>query len=290
MNVKLNTLKHMSESSKVKKTIIQVTCGSTGTDYVRLGNRSDDFSLGDYFNEFSNLEKAEIGIQLIRSGQTFRKENKGKWVQLTTSKGNELLVYFSKDNDKSSNSFLTHSRCAIATAKETSAILAEKEDMPPLGLNLGWHSLTKDSTFNSINAEFIKMNMPIVSKETIYMISIPKLKPHKYLDLNLSEASLMIVFHIFNDAFNTTKRKDDKMEMNFTSDIYSKLTSLNLVVSRSTVKVLLKIILPKCLKTMKHKGTVPNEKHKGTEPNEIISIVKTIVKAMQTGKPALMLT
>jgi hypothetical protein len=61
MNVKLNTLKHMSESSKVKKTIIQVTCGSTGTDYVRLGNRSDDFSLGDYFNEFSNLKKQKSG-------------------------------------------------------------------------------------------------------------------------------------------------------------------------------------------------------------------------------------
>jgi hypothetical protein len=160
-----------------------------------------------FFPNFSEIEMAEIGYDLIKNGQKYRKENKGKWIEMETSQKKTIEVYFAHENDEKGAHFLTHGRCAIVTARATSKILANNNDMPAFGLNVGWQSTCTDANLAVINNLLTKQKLEMISKESLIMISIPKVKPHPILNLTQSEANLMICFHIINDAYNTSKRK-----------------------------------------------------------------------------------
>jgi hypothetical protein len=46
------------------------------------------------------VERAEIGIKLIRDGISMKKENKGKWIRLHTTSSKYIDIYFANENDE----------------------------------------------------------------------------------------------------------------------------------------------------------------------------------------------
>lgn len=115
---------------------------------MRLANKSDDVDLADYF-EFTADERAEIGMELIRSGQRFTREHKANGSASVHQ--NTTDIYFAGSNDGKSNNLITH---ATVTARPTSEVLSAKDDMPALGLNLGWQAVAEDSMINDLNILF----------------------------------------------------------------------------------------------------------------------------------------
>jgi hypothetical protein len=274
--IKINTIKTIDESKNVKTSISTITCGRLDEeDYVKLANKSEDIDITVFFEGFNEKDKPEIGIQLARNGIAHKKENKDKWLKLSTSSGKALDIYFAASDDEKSNNYLTHGRCAIVTARETAAILVKYDDMPALGLNIGWHGLINESTISDINKFLLENKLPAVSAESLMMASIPKVKPNICLKLNHSEKYIMITFHVINDAFNSSKRKDGKFEASFTSDIYSKLLNMNFEPDGNKVLDMVKLCLPKCYLNMRHKGALPRE---------LVGIIKKIVKSFESWK------
>jgi hypothetical protein len=49
------------------------------------------------------------------------------------------------------NRFMTHTRCAIATARSTASKLVEQMDVPALGMNVGWHRVITDIMVEELN-------------------------------------------------------------------------------------------------------------------------------------------
>jgi hypothetical protein len=254
MDAKINTMMAAEKAEMKTDKAKTVVCGSIGHDYVRLTNKTDDINVEDFFTDFSDADKCQIGVDLIRVGLDLKRENAGGWVAMTLTSGKVLKIYFPKANDEGSRKFLTHGRCAVATARETSAFLASKEDMPALGLNLGWQAIAEEVCISKLNKVFQDANMPLITNQIVYMIAIPKVKPHKIMNLSSSEAHLMLSFHVINDAYNSKKRKDKKYEGNFTSEVYSKMVNLGIDVKVPILKKILNIVTKPCLSTMRHKG------------------------------------
>jgi hypothetical protein len=145
--------------------------------------------------------------------------------------------------------------------------------MPALGLNVGWHGLTTASSISDIKKLFTDKQMPAIKKESILMACIPKVKPNPCLNLSISEACIMLTFHLINDAYNSSKRKDNKYEANFTADIYSKLINLGHEPDGQILLELVKLCIPRCYLNMRHKGVIPRE---------MVGIIKRIVKSFES--------
>jgi hypothetical protein len=275
LKIKLNTLKLMEDSNSIAKGKINFDCGPLDDTYKKLANRTEDVDIMAFFEGFTQDDKAEIGIELARNGLKYKKENNGKWITLRTTGGKKVEIYFASSDDEKGNNYLTHGRCAIATARETSMILVEKDNCTALGLNIGWKGILNVSALSDINAFFSQINIPPITLESMMMAAIPKVKPNPCLNMNVSEAYIMICFHIINDSFNSSKRKDSKYEANFTSDIFSKLNNMNINVQGNIIMKIMEIILPKCFREMKHKGAIGRE---------MVSIIKTITKTLVSWK------
>jgi hypothetical protein len=101
---------------------------------------------------------------------------------------------------------------------------------------------------------------------------IPKIKPHAVLKVTNSEAYMMVCFHILNDVFNSTKKKDGKYEANFTADVFSKLNNLGIDIQGEIALDIIKMVLPRCFKNMHHKGRIPKK---------VISIIKSIAQSFE---------
>jgi hypothetical protein len=71
------------------------------------------------------------------------------------------------------------------------------------------------------------------------------------------------------------KRKDGKFEANFTADVFSKLSTLNISFQGNIILGIMKIILPKCFKNMKHRGKIDRS---------IVNIIKSITKTLESWK------
>jgi hypothetical protein len=274
LDIKLTTLKQICTSVNIVKKKILDHQWLSVENYEKMGNKSEEVDYKEYFSLMDSEEMAEIGIELIRSGQVLKKENKGRWVRLRTTKGHYVEIYFSDNPNEKSNRFLTHGRCATVTAYQTAKVLLEHEDMPALGLNIGWQSLSDDNALANLNQILTNLGVNNVNKQDIYMISIPKLKPNRGLVLSKGQAILMLAFHIINDAYNTSKRSDGKY-ISFTREIYSKLGNVGIYVSGSDLLAVLKYAAPKCIKAMKHKTVIPRD---------IVNLLKAIVKTIETWK------
>jgi hypothetical protein len=121
-------------------------------------------------------EKAEIGVDLIRSGLNLKKEYTGKWVWFKITYSNGINISFTKDPEKN-NGFLAHGRRATAPAHETARVL-EKEEKPSTGLYVGWYALINNNR-NEMNNFYLSRDMDAITKQKRYLICIPKVKPHK---------------------------------------------------------------------------------------------------------------
>jgi hypothetical protein len=117
LNLKLSTMKTITESKSLKKVISEIRCGAISDSYVKLANKSKDIDITSFFEKFTDAEKAEVGIELARNGLKYKKENKGKWLKLLTTTEKEVEIYFAASDDEKSNNYLTHGRCAILTAR-----------------------------------------------------------------------------------------------------------------------------------------------------------------------------
>jgi hypothetical protein len=93
------------------------------------------------------------------------------------------------------------------TARDTAALLVKYDDMPALGLNIGWHGLMNESAVGDINAYFLSVNISAIDKEGLMMACIPKVKPNIRLKMIHAEKYVMLLFHLINDAFNSSKRR-----------------------------------------------------------------------------------
>ncbi|XP_021925885.1 uncharacterized protein LOC110832828 isoform X1 [Zootermopsis nevadensis] len=271
MKSKLNSMRIMNNQAIYAKDALNVACGSVSNDYKRLTNKSEEFNLDDIFEKFSSLDKAEIGIELIRNGLWYKKEYKGKRMTLNCTSGVSISIYFPTRDDDKGNVAFTHGRVAVATARETAAILMDKDDVPALGLNIGWQAMATESSVNKVNRVLIEHKLQGIEKSFMYMVCIPKVKPHSVLGLKKGEAHIMMIFHIMNDSYNSLKRRDNKIEASFTSGIFSKLENLGIEVQVTIIKALLSVVIPICLKNMRHKG-------EGSK--EVVSVIKSVMRSM----------
>lgn len=273
--LKLTTLRSLYTQKTLAKPSKSLRCGSIEEDYARLANRSDEIDIMAYVTHLSEEDMMELGVELIRNGQLYRKTNKGKWLELVTKSGSKTNVYFATENDEQASSFLTQGRCAIATAIPTSKFLASQEDMPALGLNLGWHGLATEEEFRNINTLFQSLKLSTIDISQIYLVTIPKVKPHPSLKMSHSLGYLFLSFHCLNDAYNSSKRKDGRIEVNFTADAYSKLTNMGVVFDPPTFRSIISYIIRPCMRNMKHKGAVSRD---------LVNMIKSVVKTMETWK------
>jgi hypothetical protein len=88
------------------------------------------------------------------------------------------------------------------TAGDTAKLLCSNTDMPLLGLNVGWQALVGVGTLKDLNKIYEGKKMELIEPEFVYLAATPKVKPNSCLNLPKSEAHLLALFHMHNDALN----------------------------------------------------------------------------------------
>lgn len=171
-------------------------------DYNDLG-RFDFMYSSD--NVSSDLEKVEVGLQLMERKKTF-KDFKGNKTFETSSK-RSITVFFPMSNDISYTKYF-YSRAVIHTARPLSNLMLQRKMMSALGLSIGWEGMTNEANLNTF---FYMLNMYsnlYIDKKNLsimYLVTIPKITPHKYLNLSKAEAFIFIIFNIICDSVTNFK-------------------------------------------------------------------------------------
>jgi len=191
-------------------------------------------------NITSDLEKIEVGLQLMERGKTFKKDFKGQHRTFETSNKRVITVYFPMPDDINYEEYF-YSRAVIHTARPLSNLMLQRKMMSTLGLNIGWEGMTNeanltrflnffdndDNDFSINDIDDIKRNPSI-----IYLVTIPKIKPHKYLNLSKVEAVIFITYNIIRDSVTNLKLQMSNpktpLKANFTAETISKLNYLSL--------------------------------------------------------------
>ena len=92
------------------------------------------------------------------------------------------------------------------------------------------------------------------------LVTIPRVRPHKFLELNKAESLIFLLCAIINDIVITTsgKNKVEGLNTSFTADTYSKLN--NLGISFENIDIYLKSFkyaAKVCSLNIKRKGSAP---------------------------------
>lgn len=147
-----------------------------------------------------------------------------------------------------------------------------------LGLSVGWGALMQDSNLQTFEDLFIKNDnvLPGISrflngqKNIMCLVTIPRVRPHKYLNLTKFEKLIFLIFSMINDIVQNIGKNNQEMTVSFTLDTTSKLTNLNLMIEN--IEVHKKAIIYAC------KSCVLNIKRKGVAPAYIMKMMKDLMQ------------
>lgn len=95
------------------------------------------------------------------------------------------------------------------------------------------------------------------------MVTIPRVRPHKYLNLSKAEGLIFMFFAMLNDSVNMVmkKKKGDKSEFsqNFLQDKYSKLSNIGIEIENiKDYAECLRYLVNECNKHIKRKDMLPH--------------------------------
>ncbi|CAL1677524.1 unnamed protein product [Lasius platythorax] len=155
-----------------------------------------------------------------------------------------------------------------------------------LDLSIGWGALIQETNLRNFLSLLTKDNNLLKGVNELRsgdcsifcLVTIPRVRPHKYLDLTMAEALIFITFSMINDIVITmSKRGTESLNVSFTADAYSKLANLGLVIEnldihRKAIMYAFKI----CILNIKRKGSAPIHVVKFME--DLLIASKDIVK------------
>lgn len=150
-----------------------------------------------------------------------------------------------------------------------------------LSLSIGWGALIQDTHLKTFSDLFTKDDtiLPGISKflntdkSIMCLVTIPRVRPHKYLRLTKFKGLIFLIFSIINDFVIAMSKNSNDVVANFTSDTTSKLTNLNLMLDN--INVHKKAIVFAC------KVCVLNIKRKGVAPAYIMKMMKELLVISQ---------
>lgn len=194
-------------------------------------------------NITSDLEKIEVGLQLMERGKTFKKDFKGQHRTFETSSKRAITVYFPIPDDINHKEYF-YSTAVIHTARPLSNLMLQRKMMSALGLSIGWGGMTNEAnltrfldSFDSYDFCIDDINDIKRNPSIIYLVTIPKIKPHKYLNLSKAEALIFITYNIICDSVTNLKLQmsnpNTPLKANFTAETISKVNNLSLRFSAS---------------------------------------------------------
>jgi len=215
-------------------------------------------------------EKTEIGLILMEKGNSFRKDLKGQSKTFETSEKNKVTIYFPKSDDNISDGRYSYPRAAIHTAIELSKSMMNNKMVSALGLSIGWGGMIEEANYSTFIAKMNTREEDLMGYDKIknsnfimYLVTIPRVRPHKYLELTHAEALIFIIFSMMNDmVINISLQKTNPnlpLKSNFTADTISKLSNMglnfdNLERYSKAIAFATKV----CVKNIKRKGIIPH--------------------------------
>lgn len=115
----------------------------------------------------------------------------GHNIILETSTKAKIAVYFAKSNDNIPEFRYSYPKASIYTAKSLLSEIAKKKMCSALGLSIGWGALVHDSNIRTFLGLLTDDNniLPGITDlknsdlSTFYLVTIPRVRPHKYLNL-----------------------------------------------------------------------------------------------------------
>lgn len=203
---------------------------------------ADEADLSIFIDDWTTNEKAKLGIYLINNGNKMR-QNKGTFevsIDDETHGGHKtVLIKFPRESEEISAFDVTYPRAAIITARNVAAKCCNLDSnngikMSALALNIGWHGLFAPENVERLSKVFEKCGFQSVTTEMLFLCTIPRIRPHKYLDLQKSECYLMTIFYIINDVVISLKTGKDRFD--FTADTMSKLKKINQTIEAKHLK------------------------------------------------------
>lgn len=203
---------------------------------------ADEADLSLFIDNWTTEEKAKLGIHLVNNGNRMRQQ-KGTYevsVDDEVLGGQKtVLIKFPRESEEISARDFTYPRAAIVTARDVAkkCCVLDKSNgikMSALALNIGWHGLFVPENVERISKVFVAQGLQTVTPDMLFLCTIPRIRPHKYLELEKSESYLMVIFYIINDVIISLKNGKDRFD--FTADTISKLKKTGFTVESRILK------------------------------------------------------
>lgn len=237
-----------------------------------------DFKRFDRMYSSDNItsEKVELGLQLMKREKTF-KDFIGQHKTFEISSKKAITVYFPIPKDTSYKEYL-YSKAIIHTARPLSNLMLKRKMMSALGLSIGWEGMTNEANLNRFlnmleedpNLYFnnIRGNLSIM-----YLVTIPKITPHKYLNLSKAEALIFITFNIIRDSVTNFKLQMSNpntplkdFTANFTAETISKVNDYSIsfidpfykLTNLKSYTNIIEYAANVCITNIMHKGLLSN--------------------------------
>lgn len=193
-----NYLKFLDTVSKGGKTLT----GAIMSETVATST-ADEADLSLFIDDWSSKEKSDLGVHLINNGNKMRNQKGTFEIRIDdeeTGGQKSVLVKFPRESEEISITDFTYPRAAIVTARDVSKTCCKVDNeggikMSALALNIGWHGLFLPENIDKISKVFIECTQPMVNAEKLYLCTIPRIRPHKYLEMDSSESYLMVIFY-----------------------------------------------------------------------------------------------
>lgn len=241
---------------------------------------ADESDLRLFIDDWSTKEKFELGVYLINNGNKMRSQKGTFEIDIEDEKtGNnkKIVVKFPRESEEITKIDFTYPKAAIVTARSVAKMYCNINDggikMSALALNIGWHGLFLEINLKKISDVFEKQGCQTVTEEKLYLCTIPRIRPHSYLNMDATEKYLMIIFYIINDIIISLKSGKDRFD--FTSDTLSKMKTISFTPDSNVLKKTFAAIWNITRHHMSHKVQIGKE---------IAQFVKRILVAEREGR------
>lgn len=271
-----NYLKYIENVVKGGK----VLSGAVTLDTIATST-ADEADLSVFIDDWTTGERAKLGVYLINNGNKMR-QNKGTFeisIEDETFKGvKTVLIKFPRESEEIASYDLTYPRAAIITARDVATKCCKLDSnngikMSALALNIGWHGLFAPENILRLTDVFLKCKLQAVTADMLFLCTIPRIRPHKYLNLQGSECYLMTIFYIINDVIISLKTGKDRFD--FTADTMSKLKKINQKIDDKCLKKTFAAVWNITRHHMSHKVQISKE---------VAVFVKKVLVAEREGK------
>lgn len=266
-----NYLQYLDAVSKGGKILTGAIMSSTIAT-----STADEADLSLFIDDWTTKEKSELG-----NGNKMRSQKGTYEIQVNNEEngGKKIaLVKVPRESEEISAKDFTYPRAAIVTARDVAKVCCKIDSdngikMSALALNIGWHGLFLPENIEKISKVFVDHKQPAVDAEKLFLCTIPRIRPHKYLDMDSSENYLMVIFYIINDIIISLKSGKDKFD--FTADTLSKLKKLGFTPDSKMLKKGFAVIWNISRHYMSHKVQIGKD---------IAQFVKRILVAEREGR------